>query len=161
MKSFFHLLFCLMYVILILILLPSVSGQFNRRYNSTSPPIIPNPEVKLNILDGVLKCIAKSEGVSEILFKFVEKAINKTKEEIEFKDIYRNGINKSDREIIMNCQRDEFTNIIHSTNTKRRMSRSANKFNKFLSLLKEKEKYKIFRTLTNRMMKHNADLEKI
>ena len=61
----------------------------------------------------------------------------------------------------MNCQRDEFTNIIHSTNIKRRMSHSANKFNKFLSLLKEKEKYKIFRTLTNRMMKHNADLEKI
>ena len=159
MKSYFHSLISSLFVILNLIL-PSVSAQFNTRFNRTSHPLIQNSEVKLNILNGVLECISKSEGVSDILFNFVEKAIDKPIEEIEFQDIYRNAKNKSDREIIMNCQRGEFTKLIHSTTPKRRMSRSTNRFNNILSQLKAKEKYKIFRTLANRMMKHNAALKK-
>ena len=159
MKSYFHLSIYSLYLILSLIL-PLVSAQFNTRFNSSSSPVIPNTKIKSKILDGVLQCISQSEGVSNILLNFVKKAKDKPKEEIEFKDIYKNAVNKSDKEILMNCQRDEVARIIHSTKTKRRINRSHNIFNNIFSQLKEKEKYKIFRTLANRMMKHNVDLKK-
>ena len=159
MKSYFHLSIYSFYLIFSLIL-PLVSAQFNTRFNSSSSPVIPNTKIKSKILDGVLQCISQSEGVSNILLNFVKKAKDKPKEEIEFKDIYKNAVNKSDKEILMNCQRDEVARIIHSTKTKRRINRSHNIFNNIFSQLKEKEKYKIFRTLANRMMKHNVDLKK-